>query len=83
MIADVIRLILGIDFLSALGLVVDGKRRVLLDSNIALQAQGIFARIPYLEISPMTIQSPFSSILDGFPSKTAPRTTLTSTLRDV
>lgn len=62
MIAVVSHLILGINFLSSFGHMVEAKYSVLSDSTTCVQAHGIYVCTPSLRISSMTLQSPLSSI---------------------
>lgn len=66
MTADILHPILGMGFLSALGLVIYVKHRVLLNSTVHLQARDVCTWILSLGISRMILQSPFSSILNKF-----------------
>lgn len=72
-VADVQYPILGADFLSAFGLVVDVKRRRLSDSLTSLTTLGTRASISSLRLRPAPPPpSPFSSILQEFPTITQP-----------
>ncbi|XP_064472586.1 uncharacterized protein LOC135387161 [Ornithodoros turicata] len=73
-IAAVDQAIIGADFLQHFGLLIDVRRKVLLDSNTGLRIAGIGStpRISLPAISLSSLQSQFAAVLSEFPSLSQP-----------
>ncbi|XP_064470083.1 uncharacterized protein LOC135384829 [Ornithodoros turicata] len=73
-IAAVDQAIIGADFLQHFGLLVDVRRKVLLDSNTGLRIAGMGStpRISLPAISLSSLQYPFAAVISEFPSLSQP-----------
>lgn len=71
-VADVSRCIIGADFLTQWGLLIDLKGKRLIDQETKLSTIGTLSREPYSSVSTVSDNSIFRELLSEFPSITRP-----------
>lgn len=74
-IADVNHAVIGADFLEHYGLLVDIKKKKLIDNTTGLQSKCFIRKVDHLEIKTINSTLPYHGILSRFPDVTNPSTT--------